>query len=160
MKCPICHHEDTKVVDSRVASEGLCIRRRRQCLKCDFRFSTYEEIEILDLVIVKRDGQRESYSRDKLVKGLKRALEKRSITDDKFKKLVHSLERDLQSLRKNEISSEEVGTIAMKHLKKLDQVAYIRYASVYESFKDAKQFQEELNKLLKKRTKKTKKKSN
>lgn len=160
MKCPICHHEDTKVVDSRVASEGLCIRRRRQCLKCDFRFSTYEEIEILDLMIVKRDGQRESYSRDKLVKGLKRALEKRPITDDKFKKLVHSLERDLQSLRKNEISSEEVGAIVMKHLKKLDQVAYIRYASVYESFKDAKQFQEELNKLLKKRIKKTKKKSN
>ncbi|MFP4514990.1 MAG: transcriptional regulator NrdR [Parcubacteria group bacterium] len=160
MKCPICHHEDTKVVDSRVASEGLCIRRRRQCLKCDFRFSTYEEIEILDLVIVKRDGQRETYSRDKLVKGLKRALEKRPITDDKFKKLVHSLERDLQSLRKNEISSEEVGNIVMKHLKKLDQVAYIRYASVYESFKDAKQFQEELNKLLKKRIKRNKKKSN
>ncbi|MCF7795231.1 transcriptional regulator NrdR [Patescibacteria group bacterium] len=158
MKCPICHHEDTKVVDSRVASEGLCIRRRRQCLKCDFRFSTYEEIEILDLMIVKRDGQRESYSREKLVKGLKRALEKRPITDDKFKKLIHSLERDLQSLRKNEISSEKVGEIVMKQLKKLDQVAYIRYASVYESFKDAKQFQEELNKLLKKKIKKTKKK--
>jgi transcriptional repressor NrdR len=159
MKCPICHHEDTKVVDSRVASEGLCIRRRRQCLKCDFRFSTYEEIEILDLIIVKRDGQRESYSREKLIKGLKRALEKRPITDDRFKKLIHSLERDLQSLRKNEIRSEEIGAIVMKHLKKLDQVAYIRYASVYESFKDAKQFQEELNKLLKKKVKKTKNKS-
>jgi transcriptional repressor NrdR len=159
MKCPICHHEDTKVVDSRVASEGLCIRRRRQCLKCGFRFSTYEEIEILDLMIVKRNGQRESYSRDKLVKGLKRALEKRPITDDKFKKLIHSLERDFQSLRKNEISSEKVGRIVMKHLKKLDQIAYIRYASVYESFKDAEQFQEELNKLLKKRINKTKKKS-
>jgi transcriptional repressor NrdR len=160
MKCPICHYEDTKVVDSRVASDGLCIRRRRQCLKCDFRFSTYEEIEILDLMVVKRDGQRESYSRDKLVKGLKRALEKRPITEDDFKKLVHSLERDFQSLRKNEIGSEQVGSIVMKHLKKLDQVAYIRYASVYESFKDAKQFQEELNKLLKKKTRKTTKKSN
>ena len=159
MKCPICHHEDTKVVDSRVASEGLCIRRRRQCLKCDFRFSTYEEIEILDLVIIKRDGQRESYSREKLVKGLKRALEKRPITEDKFKKLVHSLERDLQSLRKNEISSENIGKIVMKHLKKIDQVAYIRYASVYESFKDAKQFQEEIDKLFKKKTRKTKGKS-
>jgi transcriptional repressor NrdR len=159
MKCPICHYEDTKVVDSRVASDGLCIRRRRQCLKCDFRFSTYEEVEILDLMVVKRNGQRESYSRDKLVKGLKRALEKRPITEDDFKKLVHSLERDFQSLRKNEIDSEKVGSIVMKHLKKLDQIAYIRYASVYESFKDAKQFQEELNKLLQKKTRKTTKKN-
>jgi len=141
MKCPICYYEDTKVIDSRVASEGLCIRRRRQCLKCNFRFSTYEEIEILDLVVLKRDGQRESYNRDKLVKGLKIALEKRKVTEDKFKKLIHSLERDIQKLRKNEIKSEEIGAIAMKHLKKIDQVAYIRYASVYESFKDAAQFQ-------------------
>ncbi len=157
MKCPICYYEDTKVIDSRVASEGLCIRRRRQCLKCNFRFSTYEEIEILDLVVLKRDGQRESYNRDKLVKGLKIALEKRKVTEDKFKKLIHSLERDIQKLRKNEIKSEEIGAIAMKHLKKIDQVAYIRYASVYESFKDAAQFQEELGKLLKKKKRKSNK---
>lgn len=153
MKCPACYHADTKVVDSRVASDGLSIRRRRECLKCGFRFSTYEEIEILDLTIVKRDGGKESYSREKMVKGLKKALEKRPITEENFKKLVHAIERDLQILRKNEITSGEVGQIVMKELKKVDQVAYIRFASVYESFKDAHTFKRELSKLLKKNRK-------
>ncbi len=148
MKCPICYYTDTKVVDSRVASDGLSIRRRRECLKCGFRFSTYEEMEILDLTIVKRDGQKESYSREKLIKGLNKALEKRSITEDRFKKLTHSIERDMQILRKSEITSNQVGQIVMKYLKKFDQVAYIRFASVYESFKDAQTFRRELNKLL------------
>ncbi|HZJ41050.1 MAG TPA: transcriptional regulator NrdR [Candidatus Saccharimonadales bacterium] len=149
MKCPICYYPDTKVVDSRVASDGLSIRRRRECLKCSFRFSTYEEIELLDLVIVKRDGRRESYSRDKLVGGLKKACEKRPITEDLFKKLIHSTERDLQRLKKTEITSKQVGQAVMKNLKKLDPIAYIRYASVYESFKDAQEFRKELNKLIK-----------
>ncbi|HED36694.1 MAG TPA: transcriptional repressor NrdR [Ignavibacteria bacterium] len=149
MKCPVCYHEDTKVVDSRVASDGLSIRRRRECLKCGFRFSTYEEIEILDLTIVKNNGNRESYSRDKMVYGLKKALEKRPITDETFKKLVNGVERSLQMLRKNEVTSNQIGQIVMKHLKKGDQVAYIRFASVYESFKDAQTFRRELNKLLK-----------
>jgi transcriptional repressor NrdR len=149
MKCPVCYHEDTKVVDSRVASDGLSIRRRRECLKCGFRFSTYEELEILDLTIVKNDGGKEAYSRDKLVRGLKKAFEKRPITEDSFKKLIHSIERGLQILRKSEITSSQVGQIVMKHLKKVDQVAYIRFASVYESFKDAHTFRRELNKLLK-----------
>jgi transcriptional repressor NrdR len=149
MKCPVCYHEDTKVVDSRVASDGLSIRRRRECLKCSFRFSTYEEVEILDLTIVKGDGQKQAYSREKMVRGLKKALEKRPITDDTFKKLVNSIERGLQMLRKNEVTSNQVGQIVMKHLKKVDQVAYIRFASVYESFKDAHTFKRELNKLLK-----------
>ena len=153
MKCPACSHDDTKVVDSRVAADGFSIRRRRECLKCSFRFSTYEEMEILNLTIVKRDGRKESYSRDKLTKGLKRALEKRSITDDDFKKLLNRIERDLQLLRKSEITSEQVGQAVMKQLRKTDQVAYIRYASVYESFKDAHTFQTELNKLLQKRKK-------
>jgi len=158
MKCPVCYYPDTKVVDSRVATDGLSIRRRRECLKCGFRFSTYEEIEILDLMIVKRDGRKESYDREKLVRGLKKALEKRPITEDKFKRLVHSIERDIQRLRKGEITSSQVGQIIMKHLKKVDQVAYIRFASVYESFKDAQEFRRELNKLLKsKRTNKKKK---
>lgn len=151
MKCPVCYHHDTKVVDSRVASDGLSIRRRRECLKCGFRFSTYEEIEILDLIIVKRDGRKEMYNREKLVKGLKRSLEKRPITDDKFKKLVNMIESDLQAMRKNEITSENIGQIIMKHLKKIDEVAYIRFASVYQSFKDVQTFQRELNKLLKKK---------
>lgn len=151
MKCPVCNYIDTKVVDSRVATDSLSIRRRRECLKCGFRFSTNEEMEILDLAIVKRDGRRESYSRDKMIKGLKRALEKRPITDDNFKKLVHAIERDLQALRKNEVASPQVGQIVMKHLRKVDQVAYIRFASVYESFADAQTFRKELNKLLQKR---------
>jgi transcriptional repressor NrdR len=137
------------VVDSRAAADGLSIRRRRECLKCGFRFSTYEEVEILDLTIVKRDGRKESYSRDKLVKGLRRAFEKRPITDERFKKLINLIERDIQALRKNEVISEQIGQIIMKHLKKFDQVAYIRFASVYQSFKDAQSFKRELNKLLK-----------
>lgn len=152
MKCPICYFQDTKVIDSRVASDGLSIRRRRECLKCGYRFSTYEEVEILDITVVKRDGRKENYSRDKLVKGLKRALEKRPITEEKFKKLVSLIERDIQALRKTEIISDQVGQMVMKQLKKLDQVAYIRFASVYESFKDAQSFKRELNKLLKKKS--------
>jgi len=148
MKCPICYHPDTKVLDSRVASDGLSIRRRRECLKCSFRFSTYEELEILDVAVVKRDGRRESYSRDKLISGLKKAAEKR-INDDKFKKLIHLIERDIQALKKTEVTSQEIGKIVMKSLKRVDQIAYIRYASVYEQFKDVKQFKKELNKLLK-----------
>lgn len=135
-----------------MASDGLSIRRRRECLKCGFRFSTYEELEILELTIVKNDGRKEAYSRDKLVKGLRRALEKRPIIEDNFKKLIHSIERDLQILKKSEITSNQIGQIVMKHLKKVDQVAYIRFASVYESFKDAHTFKRELNKLLQKRT--------
>ncbi|MDD5072147.1 MAG: transcriptional regulator NrdR [Patescibacteria group bacterium] len=149
MKCPVCYYLDTKVIDSRVATDGLSIRRRRECLKCGFRFSTYEEMEILDLMIVKRDGRKESYDREKVTRGLKKALEKRSVTDDKFKKLIHSIERDIQVLKKSEITSSQVGQIIMRHLKKVDQVAYIRFASVYESFKDAQTFRKELNKLLK-----------
>ncbi len=149
MKCPICYFIDTKVVDSRVASDGLSIRRRRECLKCSFRFSTYEEIELLELIILKRDGRRESYSREKLVGGLKKSCEKRPITEDDFKRLIHSIERDLQRLKKNEIPSKQIGIAVMKNLKKLDPVAYIRYASVYESFKDANEFKKEINKLIK-----------
>ena len=149
MKCPICYFDDTKVVDSRVATDGLSIRRRRECLKCGFRFSTYEEVEILDLMIVKRDGRRESYNREKLTSGLKKSLEKRAVTDDKFKQLIHGIERDLQKLKKSEITSRQVGQLVMKQLKKVDQVAYIRYASVYEQFKDANEFRKELNKLIK-----------
>ncbi len=154
MKCPICYSADTKVVDSRVAPDGLSIRRRRECLKCSFRFSTYEEMEILDLVIIKRDSRREGYSREKLVAGLRKACEKRNISEDRFRRLVHAIERDLQRLKKSEISSAEVGKVTMKNLKKIDTVAYIRYASVYESFKDAREFRQELNKLIQKRSKK------
>ncbi len=149
MKCPVCHHNDTKVIDSRVVIDGSAIRRRRECLKCGFRFSTYEEIEILDLAVIKRDGKKETYSREKLTKGLHKALEKRPITEDNFKKLVNAIERDLQIIGKNEVTSNQIGQLVMKHLKKIDQVAYIRFASVYESFKDVHTFRRELNKLMK-----------
>lgn len=147
MKCPVCYFPDTKVVDSRAATDGFSIRRRRECLKCGFRFSTYEELEILDLIIVKRDGRREVYNRDKLVRGLKRALEKRPITEDQFKRLTSAIERDLQILKRNEITADQIGQIVMKQLKKTDKIAYIRFASVYQSFKDVAEFKRELNKL-------------
>ena len=150
MKCPVCHFEDTKVVDSRMSGDGFLIRRRRECLKCEFRFSTHEEMEILDLTVVKKDDRRENYDRQKIVSGLKKALEKRDIDEEKFKKLVYCIERDLQVLNKSEVSSEDVGKIVMKNLKKLDKIAYIRYASVYQSFEGLEEFSEELDRLLKK----------
>ncbi len=148
MKCPICYFEDTKVIDSRVATDGLAIRRRRECDKCGFRFSTFEEMEILDLTVVKRGDEKEAYNRDKMVAGLKKSLEKRPISEDDFKKLVHNIERDIQQLRRSEVQSSEIGKIVMKHLMETDAVAYIRFASVYESFKDADDFQEKINKLF------------
>lgn len=160
MRCPACHFEESKVLDSRIVSDGFAIRRRRECLKCGFRFSTYEEVEILNLNIIKRDGRREPYSREKLERGLKKSLEKRPITNDDFKKLINGIERDIQmkSRGKEEIKSLDIGEIIMKHLKRTDQVAYIRFASVYQAFKDARSFEQELKKLFKKNGKKAKKK--
>lgn len=150
MKCPACHHQDTKVTDSRLVNEGMAIRRRRECLQCGFRFSTYEEVEILNLTVIKRDGRTEPYSKEKLELGLRKAFEKRPITQDEFKKLVNRIEREIQLVEKhNEIKSSRIGDVLMKYLKKKDAVAYIRFASVYRSFKDAQTFQRELKKLLK-----------
>lgn len=154
MKCPICYYPDTKVINSRVAGDGLSVRRRRECCKCHFRFSTYEEVELLELIVVKSNGNKEFYNREKLIKGLNRALEKRNISKDKFKKLIHLIERDLQKKGKHEISSHHIGEVAMRQLKKIDKVAYIRFASVYESFQDAQSFRQELNKLLQNKKKK------
>ncbi|MDP2933656.1 MAG: transcriptional regulator NrdR [bacterium] len=148
MQCPKCLRSDTKVLDSRVATDGYAIRRRRECSKCKFRFSTVEQMEILDLVVVKRNGSREPYSKDKLVEGLRRALEKRPITQDNFKKLVASMEQAISnSTAGSEITSTEIGEIVMKQLKRIDQVAYIRFASVYRQFKDIEEFRKELKKL-------------
>ncbi len=158
MKCLNCHHLDTKVIDSRLTLGGFAIRRRRECLKCGFRFSTLEEVEIFDLTIIKRDGRREAYNKEKMERGIKRALEKRPITDEEFKKIVNQAEIDLQKLKKREIKSSQVGEAIMKRLKKLDKVAYIRFASVYKSFKDPETFKKEINELLKKRKKRKKRK--
>lgn len=160
MHCPSCNYYDTKVNDSRVASDGLSIRRRRECPKCGFRFSTREESEILDLTVIKRDGRREPYSRDKLAEGLKHSLEKRPVTNEAFTGLVQRIERDIQRHRKDEITSREIGELVMRRLKQFDQVAYIRFASVYRSFKDVSSFTEELQglksrpRLIKKQSKK------
>lgn len=144
MHCPFCNYFDTKVTDSRVAADGLSIRRRRECTKCGFRFSTVEEGEILDLTVIKRDGRREPYSKEKLEQGLKHALEKRPHTAEQFKGLVQRMERDIQRKRKVELTSRDIGELVMKRLKTFDQVAYIRFASVYRSFQDVSSFTREL----------------
>lgn len=162
MKCPACAYVDTKVIDSRLSSSGVAIRRRRECLKCDFRFSTFEEVQILDLTVIKRDGSREPYDREKLASGLTKSFEKRPITRDDFLRLVQIIERDIQVLRKPEISSRAIGDIVMKRLKQVDEVAYIRFASVYQGFKDAETFHRLIEQLFEqpmKRTVKKKKKS-
>ncbi|MFH1207059.1 MAG: transcriptional regulator NrdR [Patescibacteria group bacterium] len=156
MKCPACHHADTKVSDSRLVNDAMAIRRRRQCLRCGFRFSTYESAEILNLTVIKRDGRREPYDKDKLESGLKKSFEKRPITQDEFKRLVSQVERDIQMIGHDEIKSGQIGEIIMKQLKKKDEVAYIRFASVNRSFKDARTFQRELRKLIGSRGKKRK----
>lgn len=150
MYCAVCNHKDTKVVDSRISSDGASVRRRRECEKCGFRFSTLEEVELLDLTIVKRDGRRESYSREKLIRGLEKSLEKRPYTDQAFQKLVHKIERDVQKKRRGQLTTQELGEIVMKHLKVFDKVAYIRFASVYRSFEDVETFESELQKLSQK----------
>jgi transcriptional repressor NrdR len=147
MRCVNCNHEETKVIDSRVAGEGVAIRRRRECSSCSFRFSTYEEMEILDLTVVKRDGVKELYSRDKIEKGIRKAFEKRPITEENFKKLISQIEQEIQKTASPEISSQQIGEIAMKKIKKVDKVAYVRFASVYKCFEDIEEFRAELQKL-------------
>lgn len=149
MYCAVCNHKDTKVVDSRISTDGANVRRRRECEKCGFRFSTLEEVELLDLTVVKRDGRRESYSREKMTRGLEKSLEKRPYTDQAFQKLTHKIERDVQKKRRGQLTTQELGEIVMKHLKTFDKVAYIRFASVYRSFEDVGAFESELKKLKK-----------
>ncbi|MEK9130946.1 MAG: transcriptional regulator NrdR [Patescibacteria group bacterium] len=148
MHCPVCTNKDTKVVDSRMAGDGMAIRRRRECEKCGYRFSTTEEVTLLDLTVIKRDGRRVPYSRDNIVHGLERALEKRPYTEADFQKLVHRIERDIQKKRRGEVTTKEVGEIVMRALEKFDKIAYIRFASVYRAFKDVASFEQELKQLL------------
>lgn len=148
MRCPKCQNADTKVLDSRPVEEGNAIRRRRECDKCQFRFSTYEEMEILDLQVKKRDGSLEPYSRDKLERGIYRSFEKRELDPGPFRKLVSAIEQEIsQTVTGGEIQSKEIGAIVMRHIKKVDKVAYIRFACVYREFKDVEEFKQELLKL-------------
>ncbi|MFC1598273.1 transcriptional regulator NrdR [Patescibacteria group bacterium] len=160
MHCPSCHADDTRVIDSRVIEEGSAIRRRRECEKCFFRFSTLEEMEILSLMVEKADGTEEAYDQGKLRDGLKIALRKRPVTPAQLKRTLHQIEQEIQSKAKRErISSEDVGEIVMKRLKRLDKVAYIRFASVYKSFEDLDAFAEELSKLKRKKSGRRKKRA-
>lgn len=154
MQCPSCYFEETKVVDSRPAVANTAIRRRRECSKCGFRFSTYEQIEILDLTVIKKNGKREPYQKMKLEAGVRKALEKRPFSEEDILSLIANIERGIQVRNKNEITSPEIGDIIMKHLRRADQVAYIRFASVYKDFQDVESFQEELAEFIKKKRKK------
>ncbi len=147
MRCPICNNRDTSVVDTRPAEDDLSIRRRRECDKCGYRFSTVEEMELLDVIVVKGDGHRESYMRDKMENGVRMSLTKRPYTREKFHKLINSIERDIQKKKTKELSSKEIGEVVIKHLRGFDKVAYIRFASVYQDFKDVRTFEKELKKL-------------
>lgn len=146
MKCPFCSSSDLKVIDKR-ESDDNSNRRRRECQKCSKRFTTYETIEMVQIYITKKDGRREQYSRDKILKGVIRACEKRPISIDKIESLVSEIEAEIYSLESNEIKSTTVGDIIMKHLKILDEIAYIRFASVYREFRDIKELEKELKSL-------------
>lgn len=148
MKCPICGHLESKVLDSRPSNEGSSIRRRRECLACQKRFTTFETIEIMSFMVVKKDKTRELFDRSKVKKGIVRACEKRPVTMEQIENAVSEIEQSLLSSMRSEIPSTEVGELVMDKLKSLDEVAYVRFASVYRQFKDITTFRDELNKLL------------
>ena len=148
MKCPFCSYEESKVIDSRPTDEGPRIRRRRECLQCTKRFTTYEIIESLPIIVIKKDKSRESFNRDKLMTGLLRACEKRPVSIDTLDNMIDEIEVIIQNSLDREVSSEKIGELVMEKLKGIDEVAYVRFASVYRQFKDINTFMNELNKLL------------
>lgn len=148
MKCPFCDFFDTKVVDSRPTDEGQAIRRRRECIECSKRFTTYEKIESIPLIIVKKDGNREHYNRNKALNGILKACEKRPVSLKKIEDTVDEIERALYNSMEKEITSQHIGEMIMNRLKIIDEVAYVRFASVYRQFKDINTFMEELKLLL------------
>ncbi|HHY90264.1 MAG TPA: transcriptional repressor NrdR [Clostridiales bacterium] len=148
MKCPFCESFDTKVVDSRPTEEGYAIRRRRECEKCRKRFTTYEKVEEVPLMVIKRDGTREPYNRNKVINGMIRACEKRPATMKDIENIADNIERILHNTMEKEVRTTYIGELVMDHLKELDEVAYVRFASVYRQFKDINTFMEELEKLL------------
>lgn len=148
MKCPYCENFDSKVVDSRPTDEGQAIRRRRECIGCGKRFTTYERIEEVPIVVVKRDGNRETYNRNKLLNGILRACEKRPISLSTIEKIVDEIEKHIYNSLEKEVTSVEIGEMVMNRLKDIDEVAYVRFASVYRRFKDTNSFMKELKKIL------------
>lgn len=148
MRCPYCGYEDDKVIDSRPTDEGSSIRRRRECSKCTRRFTTYEKVESLPLMVIKKDKNRELFDRNKLLNGLMRACEKRPVSIHDLEKMVDEIESQLHNSLQREITTEEIGELVMFRLKNMDEVAYVRFASVYRQFKDINTFMDELRKLL------------
>ncbi len=148
MKCPFCADMDNKVIDSRLSKDGNVIRRRRECLACERRFTTYEHIEEIPVMIVKKDGRREIFNRNKVRTGLQKACEKRDISINVIEEMIDNLERDLRETGEKEIPSRTIGEKIMNRLHKLDDIAYVRFASVYREFKDVNDFMEELKRLL------------
>ena len=148
MRCPYCGYKESKVVDSRPADEGSSIRRRRECLQCEKRFTTYETVESLPMVVIKKDGSRQSFDRSKVLRGIQRSCEKRPVPVADMERMALEIEQELQNSMEREIRTEDVGEKVMDRLRKVDQVAYVRFASVYRQFKDINTFMSELNKLL------------
>jgi transcriptional repressor NrdR len=151
MKCPFCHETDNRVIDSRLSKDSNMIRRRRECSDCNRRFTTYERVEEMMPLVVKKDGRRESYDRIKIINGLKRACEKRPVSINTIEAIVDRIERNLQERGEKEIPSSVIGETLMRELHDTDQVAYVRFASVYRSFKDINEFMVELEELIKER---------
>ena len=148
MKCPFCSYEDSKVIDSRPTEEGSAIRRRRECIKCGGRFTTYEKVETIPLFVIKSDNSREPFDRHKLLNGLLRACVKRPVAMADLEKVVNDIEANMSNSLRREFTTKEIGEMAMDELRKLDEVAYVRFASVYRRFQDVDTFRSELNKLL------------
>jgi len=148
MKCPVCHYSETKVVDSRVTKDGTAIRRRRECLKCGYRFTTYERVEMQLPMVIKRDGRREPFSREKVIEGIRKACQKRPISMDQIEGFVDELERELVATGEREVPSTMIGERVMEKLHEWDDVAYVRFASVYRQFQDVNEFIEQIQRLI------------
>jgi len=151
MRCPSCHYEDTKVVDSRATEEGYVIRRRRECQRCGFRFTTYERLELTLPYVIKKDGRREPFSREKLIAGIRKACHKRPVSQETIEDFVTALEKELFESGEKEVPSSYIGERVMEKLREWDEVAYVRFASVYREFQDVNEFVEQVAQLLKRR---------
>lgn len=150
MRCLFCGHLESKVIDSRSTEEGTTIRRRRECLECGKRFTTYEKIETIPIIVIKKDGTREAFDRDKISNGILRACEKRPVSLKEVESLIDDIEAKMYNMLEREVSSEKIGEMVMERLQKLDEIAYVRFASVYRQFKDINSFMDELAKLINK----------
>ena len=151
MKCPFCGYDDSKVLDTRPTDEGYTIRRRRECLKCQKRFTTYEKIEQSPVMVIKKDGNRQAFDRDKIVRGMIKSCEKRPVSADEIEGAVNNIEKKIENSMRREITSLEIGEMVMDELKDLDEVSYVRFASVYREFKDLQSFVDELENFVKKK---------